>query len=213
MARSLVGVTVHDNVLRGMEIARDQPRRWGEVPLDAGVIDQGAVVDVAAFAGALEALWKSAGFSSKRMALAIEAEAATIRRVSLPGSVAEDIAEAAAYDIAEVLAYPAAEAVIDHAVLNAVSDQPLVETDGLLVEAPSIETLVVAVRRETIEGFTRAAKIAGLRWVRAELTPAANVSLLPRIRSARRSERWSRSASRPPRCRCTMVAGCSSPES
>ncbi len=184
MARSVVGVTVHDDMLRGLEISRDQPRHWGEVALPPGVIDQGVVVDTAAFAASLSELWKTAGFSSKRVALAIETEAATIRRVSLPGAVVDDVAEAAAYDIAEILAYPAAEAVIDHAVLNAAAVKAQVARSESVVDggldAPSIETLVVAVRRETIDAFTAAAKLAGLRWVRAELAPAANVSLLPK---------------------------------
>ncbi len=183
IARSIVGVTVHDDVLRGLEITRDQPSRWGEVALPPGVIDQGAVVDATVLAASLRELWDTAGFATKRIALAIETEAATIRRVSLPAAVADDIAEAAAYDIAEILAYPAAEAVIDHAVLNADAVNAQVERSGSAdegeVDGSPIETLVVAVRRETIESFTQAAKLAGLRWVRAELAPAANVSLLP----------------------------------
>ncbi len=183
MARSVVGVTVHDDVLRGMEIKGDRPRTWGEVALPAGVIDQGVVVDTAAFATSLRQLWSSAGFSSKRVAFAIEAEATTIRRVSLPGAVADDIAEAAAYDIAEILTYPAIDAVIDYAVLNADAKGTHRHAASVLTddsEEPPIEALVVAVPRQTIDSFTEATKLAGLRWVRCELAPAATIALLPK---------------------------------
>lgn len=181
MARPVVGVTLHDDTLRGIELSGGKPRAWGEVPLPQGTIEQGVVIDTAAFSDALKALWKSAGFKTKRVAIAVETEAATIRRVSLPGAVADDIAEAAAYDIAEILSYPADEAVIDHAVLNAaaIAERRSDDNDFSEFDDPAVETLVVAVRRETIDAFTDAAKSAGLKWIRAELAPAANVALVP----------------------------------
>ena len=181
MARPVVGVTIHDDTLRGLELSGGKPRAWGEVPLPEGTIEQGVVIDTVAFSDALKALWTSAGFKTKRIAIAVETEAATIRRVSLPGAVADDIAEAAAYDIAEILSYPADEAVIDHAVLNAaaIAERRSDQNDFSEFDDPAVETLVVAVRRETIEAFTDAAKAAGLKWIRAELAPAANVSLVP----------------------------------
>lgn len=193
MIRPVVGVTVHDDVLRAMEVHRGTPRKWGELAMEPGVVEQGAIVDHEAFAAALRKLWKNVGFSSKRVGIAIEAEAATIRRQSLPATIGDDIAEAAVYDIGELLSYPVEEAVIDHAVLDhgpipdESGDRAATPFDATPFDDPAsfdqanpIETLVVAVRRTIIDDFASAAKSAGLRWVRAELVPAANVSLIPR---------------------------------
>lgn len=189
MIRPVVGVTVHDDVVRAIEVHRGSPRAWGELTIEPGVVEQGEIVDHEAFAQALRQLWKTAGFSTKRVGLAIEAEAATIRRQSLPANIGDDVAEAVGYDIAELLSYPVEEAVIDHAVVDAGTssdgERPaVVEDDAAFGEVSPfaqdrpIETLVVAVRRVIIDDYAAATKAAGLRWVRAELAPAANVSLI-----------------------------------
>ncbi len=178
MKRKTVGVTFSDGWLRAVEIADDVPIRFGELALEPGVVEQGVIADEGVFAAALKELWQTAGFSGKRVAVGIEAEAAMLRRITLPPLAPNEIAEAVMYDIANVLGYPTDEAVIDHAVIESVAlDPSAVDSEARQTDVET-DALVVAVRAEVIEGLRRCVLRAGLRWSRAELGPAAGVALL-----------------------------------
>ncbi len=168
----LVGVAYDDWSLRGVERRRtgrrasgrrDEVLAAGTVELDVGVVEHGEIVDVDGFAAALRSLWAQAGFTSRRVALGLDARAAVIRRVEMPVLPPAELALAARYDIGELLNYPVEEALVSAVELDA----------GGPADRSATQVVILAVRQGAVVDLGRAARLAGLNPAATELVPAA----------------------------------------
>jgi type IV pilus assembly protein PilM len=171
MAERLVGVVFDEGHLRAAECVHSRGAsgvtvlKAGLVELPEGLVDQGEIVDEERFGEALRGLWAETGFTTKRIAMGLDARATTIRRAELPALEREELHGAARYEIAELLSYPVEEAVVSSVEL----DDP---------SSSARDLLSLAVRSATVEGFQRAAGAGGLKAARIELTQSALVSMV-----------------------------------
>jgi len=150
---NIVGVVIDGDVIRGTQIrdafGRPQVVRCAEVEIDAGLTDHGRIVDHDGFVKALRELWKAGGFRTRHMAFGIDGRDATFRRLTLPAEVAGDVSDAARYELSTYLPYDLEEAIT--------TVQEVGRTEA------TVDVVVVAVRRSTVEDLAASAADAGLR--------------------------------------------------
>lgn len=182
MGDRIVGVTFDDGSIRAAEIERP---RWGRRrdrahtvlrcvthALPAGIIDNGALIDSDALAEHLRELWDTAGFSTRRVALGLDARAAVIRRARLPRLSHGELQQAARYEIAELLSYPLSEALISAVVVGDASDA---------VAGEGIDTVILAVHERAVVELRTAASAAGLRVRSTELVQSGLVAAVAAV--------------------------------
>jgi type IV pilus assembly protein PilM len=170
----LVGVVFDEHHVRGAEIvgirrpdrAGHRLVRTGSVPLPAGAVDHGALIDPDALAEALRALWNEAGFRSRRVAIGLDARAAVIRRADLPLLSPTDLQQAAAYEIGDLLRYPLDEALVSSVELDRASDD----------DRGTVRVLTLGVHEETIGGLAGVVRQADLEPVGTELVQTALIA-------------------------------------
>ncbi len=176
MTARVVGIALDDRVLRGVELRRRRRPghreaevvRVGAIALPAGVVDQGEIADSAAFSDHLGKLWSESGFSTKHVAVGLDARATVVRRADLPALAPAELRQAAAFEIGDLLSYPLPEALI--------SVQELGRTPTPSGE--SIQALTLAVKQQTLVDIHAAIGDAGLRKTELGLTQSALVTAI-----------------------------------
>jgi len=172
MSSRVVGVVFDDSTLRAVELERRNRSRRAEdlyvskacsMELPRGLVDQGDIADVSAFADRLRELWKTAEFSTKRVSIGLDARAAVIRRAVFPGAVGKNLQQAAEFEIGDLLSYR-----IDEAIVSAI------DVDGDRGnDSGAVHALILATKQDTILDLRAAIKAADLKPVSIELTQTA----------------------------------------
>ncbi len=179
MSRRTVGVAFDDQTIRAVELApagrlgrpsNDVVTKAIAFDLPPGVVDQGEISDVGAFRDCLRELWSEAGFSTKRIAVGLDARAAVIRRAIFPPEAKRGIQQAAEFEIADLLSYP-----IDEALVSVLD----IGSQGSLSPG-TVQSLILATRQQTVLDLRQSVKAAGLRLESIELTQAALTSSISR---------------------------------
>ncbi len=160
MAKRIVGLSIDGGQIRAVEVllrsrGESSLTRAAAVPVPVGSVADGRVIDEAALVAALKSLWNDAGFSSRKVYLAIDARHSVLRRTELPDRDEETIRGSAKYDIGDLLTYSVDDAVFDVAVLDHFK-----RNEGLWVNA-----LVVAVEESLLAGHAAMLDAAGLELV------------------------------------------------
>ncbi len=174
MAEHIVGLAWDDEVVRAAELKvrgrrsriRVEVVRASTIELAPGVVEHGEVVDTEAFARSLRTLWADGGFSTKRVAVGLDARATVIRRAELPALDQRDFEQAAAFEVSDLLNYPLTDALIS--VLR-------VDPHGE-ARPDSSHALILATKQQVIVDAWEAVRDAGLRPVSTQLIQAALVS-------------------------------------
>ena len=174
MARTVVGLDIGTSGVRAAEfrVGRHRKpalRKFSTLPLPRDAIRRGVVVDHAAVAQALRALWAKGKFSTKAVVIGIANEGVLVRQMDLDWMPPADFRKALHYQVAEALPVPVDEANLDYHLLEEleVTDKD----DGTVRRVNRI--LLVAAARDVVDGFVSAAQGAGLRVTRADLLPFA----------------------------------------
>ncbi len=172
MSDRVVGVVFDDTTLRAVELrhpsrfrrgAGDQVLRACSAELPPGVVDRGEIADAEAFADSLRALWVTAGFTTTRVSIGLDARAAVIRRATFPAVARKSLQQAAEFEIGDLLGYRLDQALVS--VLDVGKNSGGTPGD--------VQCLVLATKQDTIIGLRAAVKAAGLRPVSTELTQTA----------------------------------------
>ncbi len=172
MSEHVVGVVFDDTTLRAVELRRPSRfhRSTGDLVLRAcsadlppGVVDQGEITDVGKFADSLGSLWTTAGFSTKRVSIGLDARAAVIRRATFPAVARKSLQQAAEFEIGDLLSYGLDQALVS--VLDVGRDSSRISGD--------VQSLILATKQDTIINLRAAVKAAGLKTVSTEVTQAA----------------------------------------
>lgn len=139
-------------------------------PLSAGVFHEGEVVDAAALAASLKALFGEHKLS-KRVRLGIGNQQVLVRTLRLPAiEDPKELEAAVRFQAQEQIPMPLDQAVLEHQVVGGVPAE-----EGVM---PQLDVVVVAVRRETINSFLEPLRRAGLEPVGIDLSAFAMIRAL-----------------------------------
>lgn len=169
MARRVaVGLDIGTSGVRAAEVSfgRGVPTltRFGQIALPDGAVRDGEVVDAAAVGAAIRELWRSAKFSTKKVALGVANQKVIVRQVDLPWMRLADLKKSLPFQVRELLPMPLELAILDcHPVEELVG-----EGDSRL-----LRVLLVAAARDMVTGLLDAVRRAGLRPSMVDLTPFA----------------------------------------
>ena len=102
---SFVGLDLGATELRGVQVQQrtGQVSHAATVPLPAGVISHGHVLDPKALAKSLRTLWRAGRFSTRRVAFALPDTSVLTRQLDLPWMPAEDFRAALRWQVGEAL--------------------------------------------------------------------------------------------------------------
>lgn len=173
MSRTVIGLDIGTSGVRAAEfrLGRRKPvlRKFAAVPVPAGAVRNGVVVDSAAVSAALRTLWSEGKFSTKTVVIGIANEGVLVRQMDLDWMPPADFRKALHYQVAEALPVPVDEANLDYHLLEELK----LPADGEKEAHRVNRILLVAAARDVVDGFATAAQDAGLRVTRADLLPFA----------------------------------------
>ncbi|WP_148611653.1 type IV pilus assembly protein PilM [Nocardioides rubriscoriae] len=136
-------------------------------PLPAGAIVAGEVRDAGAVSAALKELWSKEKLKSKKVVFSLANSHVLVRQMDLEWLAPDDFRKSLKYQAAEYIPMDIDEVTVDyHALRDFESVDPVSgQTRRLL------QILLVVASNETLDGFLTALGGAGLRPVRAEISP------------------------------------------
>lgn len=152
-----VGLDLGTSAVRAaaVQVGKGQPalRAYGQVPLPAGAMSSGEIVDPQAVAAAITRLWKQVKLPRRDVVVGIANQRAIVRRVDLPFMPEQELRESLPFQAQEYIPIPIAEAILDLV--------PLEEYSGPGGE-PMISALLVAAQRDMIAEVVNVTDQAGL---------------------------------------------------
>jgi len=180
VAKTIVGIDISASGLRAVEMVaggRAQPAllRHHAIPLPAGAVSRGEVVEKDTVSTALKQLWSGGKFASKNVIIGIGNARVFARNLSVPKMSIDLIRESLPFQVQDMIPFPAEDAVLDF--------YPISESVG--ESGQVVNGLLVAAVREAVLGNVNAVQLAGLNPVDVDLIPFA---------LARTFQRGSRSA-------------------
>jgi type IV pilus assembly protein PilM len=159
-----VGLDIGSEGVRAavVETGRGSPvlRRFAEMPLPAGAVSAGDVLDEGAVAEAVSALWKRNGLPRRRVVMGIANQRVIVRQVEVPRLDDEELAESLPFQVQDAIPFP-----VDDAILDFVPLEEFAGPDG----EPMLSILVVAAQREMVDGLVSVARRAGLDMLSIDL--------------------------------------------
>jgi len=173
MSKTIVGVDIGTSSLRAVEIAgassgRPTLVRFGEVPLPAGAVSRGEVLEPVTVSQSLRSLWGQAGFKSKQIVLGMGNQRVLARDLTVARASKARIKESLPFQVQDMLPVPVADALLDFYPVS----------EGIGEHGPVINGLLIAAVKDAVLGNVRASKLAGLTTVGVDLIPFAVSRLL-----------------------------------
>jgi type IV pilus assembly protein PilM len=132
---------------------------YGNVPLPAGTVVDGDVVDPTAVADRLRELWSATGLRPRNVVVGLGSQKVTVRQIELPQLPEAEIAEAVRLQAQDQLPMAIDEALLDYVLV----DPPAGQEQG------NLRLLLVAAEREMVERLLTAVTAAKLRPVLVDL--------------------------------------------
>jgi type IV pilus assembly protein PilM len=159
-----VGLDIGSEAVRAAVVDTSKPspvlRRFAEMPLPAGVVDAGEVVDEGAVTEAVAALWKRYRLPKRRVVIGIGSQRVIVRQVDVPHLEEAEMSNALPFQVQDVIPIPVEEAVLDYVPL-----EEFTTPDGDLM----MSILVIAAQRDMIESLVGIVRNAGLQVAAIDL--------------------------------------------
>jgi len=164
VAERVIGVDIGSTEIRAAEV---ETRGKGEkhlvsfasVPLPAGAVSDGEVMEVQTVAGALKQLWQAGGFSHKSVVMGTGNARTTVREMEVPSLPMDQLRSSLPFQVSEILPMSTEEALLD-----------FYPTGERTVDGASyLRGIVVAVAKASVSNTVMAAESAGLRPVAIDL--------------------------------------------
>ncbi|MCU1557988.1 MAG: pilus assembly protein PilM [Microbacteriaceae bacterium] len=179
MAKNIVGVDISANGIRAVELsdvtkARPTIVRHHEVPLPAGAVNRGEVVEPRTVTTAIKQLWSAGGFKTKDVVLGIGNSRVLVRDLTVPKMSLRRIRESLPFHVQEMLPFPTEDALLDFYPIS----------EGTSESGPIVNGLLVAAVKGAVLGNVNAVQLAGLNPVEVDLVPFALSRALLRGESA-----------------------------
>ena len=173
MTAGIVGLDIGSTGVRGVELSshgrsRSSLVRSYEIPLPAGAVVRGEVVQPDVVGAALRRLWSQGGFKSKKVALGIGNQGVIVRDLTVPKMSLRHIRESLPFQVQSTLQMQLTDYLLDF--------YPTSETVG--EQGSVLSGLLVAAEKKEILGNVSAVEKAGLTPVEVDLIPFALNRLL-----------------------------------
>jgi type IV pilus assembly protein PilM len=171
VAEKVIGLDVGTSGVRAVSLTLgDRPRldSLAQVPLPAGAVQEGEVVDPPAVAGALRALWKAGGFKNRSVRLAIASPRVIVRPVDMPTLSESDTRAALRLQLGDYIPMPPDATLFDFQDLADGRPEPGRDRQVLLAAAP----------RDAVQPLVEAARQAGLRVAHIDVAAVALARVL-----------------------------------
>lgn len=154
--KPLVGLEIEAGSVAATEVqGGTQLRKTATAPLPEGVFHEGEVVDTAALAESLRALFAENKLS-KRVRVGVANQRVVVRTLRLPAiDDPKQLDAAVRFQAQEQVPMPLEQAVLDHRVIGGVPPSE----DG----PPKVDVMLIAARREMIDTYLRTLREAGLQ--------------------------------------------------
>jgi type IV pilus assembly protein PilM len=168
--RGVVALDVGSSGVRAAQFTnprRPKLERYAALPLPAGTVNAGVVMDPAALAKVLKELWVVGKFTSKQVIFSVANDRVLVRQLDLDWMEPADFRKALPYSVADALPMSMDDANLDYHVIE---EFPADEEQGL---ERTLRVLVVSATRDMIETFVTAMDEAGLSAKQAELAAFA----------------------------------------
>jgi len=164
VVKAIVGVDISATGLRAVEVVsggKAQPAllRHFSIPLPAGAVSRGEVVEKETVSTALKQLWSGGKFKSKDVVLGVGNARVFARNLSVPKMSLDLIRESLPFQVQDMIPFPAEDAVLDF--------YPISESAG--DSGQVVNGLLVAAVREAVLANVNATQLAGLNPVDVDL--------------------------------------------
>ncbi|MET0843397.1 MAG: type IV pilus assembly protein PilM [Mycetocola sp.] len=175
MSTSVVGIDIGSAAIRAVELkdpdkSRPTLMRYSELPLPAGAVSRGEVIEANTVSSVLKHLWSAGGFKTKNVVIGMGNQRVLARDLTLPRMSQARIRESLPYQVQEMLPVPVTEAMLDF--------YPVSESVG--ENGPVLHGLLIAAIKEAVLGNVRAVEKSGLTATAVDLIPFALARVLLR---------------------------------
>jgi type IV pilus assembly protein PilM len=173
-ANSTVGLELDAQEARVVEI-KGGPRapaliRWGRIPLPDGAVEEGMVHRPQEVGQALAELWRTRGIGSREVIVGVSNQAVLVRFATFPRVPREKLGNVIRFQAQEHLPMALSSVVLDYAVIGEANGEG---------GAHGLEVLLVAARREMLDGFLAALAAARLKPRDVDVASLALLRILP----------------------------------
>ena len=173
MAARLTALDIGTFAVRAAELSVDggMPvfRRFAQVTLPVGAVNDGEVADVEAVSAAVRRLWTDGGFTSKRVVVGVANRRVIVRQAEFPAMTEEELRAALRFEAQDLIPIPLDTAVLDFQVLEETVNQ-----EG----EPRVRVLLAAAERDMVRNHLAAVEGGGLRASAVDVIPVALVRAL-----------------------------------
>lgn len=170
--KTMVGVEIDDGEIRGVELEKHQGRlslgSWGSYPLPDNAVKEGVILQPEKVGGALEELWRQEGFRQREIITGVSNQGVLVRFASFPQVPPEKLDGMIRFQAQDHLPVPLPSVILDYSILGKENRQ----------EESLLEVLLVAGRRDMLDGFVQSLRLARLEPREIEVLPLALLRFL-----------------------------------
>jgi len=168
-----IGLEIDTGMARAVEAAgnADKPKlvNFATGALPEGSVDEGMIVEPHEVGNALGKMWKSRGLKSRRIILGISNQGVLVRYATIPKVPPDKLDNVIKFHAQEYLPIPLDSVVMDYQVIG-----ETVDDDKTL-----LEVLLVAARRDMLNGFIEALNLAKLEPADIDVSTLSLMQILP----------------------------------
>ncbi len=160
MARSATSIYIDDSAVRALNMGGKHPQRWATVPLEAGLVKDGVVLNEAEVAARIRKMWGQQGMDSRKVIAGISGVNSLYRTLTLPALPRNLLPEAVRREAGRALGVSVDQLYISWQELPGSSE------DRTLV-------YLAAAARNTVDSLIRTLRKAGLNPYLMDIRPLA----------------------------------------
>ncbi|MGM0652788.1 MAG: type IV pilus assembly protein PilM [Bacillota bacterium] len=172
--KNAVGLEIDAGMARAVEAAgsADKPKlvnmSIGEIP--EGAVEEGMIVEPREVGSALSKLWNKGSLKSRSVMLGISNQGVLVRYATIPKVPPDKLNNVIRFHAQEHLPIPLDSVVMDHQVIGETVDDE---------DKTMLEVLLVAARRDMLNGFLEALKLANLEPADIDVSTLSLLQTLP----------------------------------
>jgi len=106
MAKEATSIYIDDSAVWALVVRGKRPRKWGTMPLEAGLVKDGVILNEDAVAAKVRELWKTKGIGARRVIAGISGINCLHRLLTLPELPKNLLPEAVRHEAGRVLGVP-----------------------------------------------------------------------------------------------------------
>ncbi len=151
--KTIVGLDIGSNSIKAVELQRNRGEvlvsHLGIEPLASDIVVDSMIVDSGSVASAISKIFGEHAFKAKQVATSVSGHSVIVKKISMQNMAEPELGEAVRNEAAQYIPFDMSDVNIDYQVLS-----------GNL-ENPTIDVLLVAVKKDKILNYTNALQLAG----------------------------------------------------